>query len=181
MEQAVVCGSVSKPASIGIPTSILQKLLRVTRHGGLCQISPRGTFSLSYQTPCTNNVWKVWIMSDKVHVPHKTHPCGTFSISYPTCPTWPTYLEKTEAVKCECHCMVTGISNTDHVWNHMCFLAHKKMHNFLWSTVDCLVSTVLYNADYVHCRHWDNHSILEPGYHQNASCHWNFEIPYFAE
>ena len=74
--------------------SILQKLLRVRRHCGLCKISPCGTFFLSHQTPCTNNVWKVWYYV-RQSVPHKTSPCRTFSISCQTCPACPLYLENT--------------------------------------------------------------------------------------
>ncbi len=76
--------------------SILQKLLGVRRHCGLCKISPCGTFSLSRQTPCTHNVWKVWHV--RLSVPHKTSPRRTFLISCQTCPAWPAYLENTALV-----------------------------------------------------------------------------------
>ena len=75
-------------------SSILQKHLKVMRHCGLCKISPYGPFSISCQTHCTNNVWKVWHYVRQSNL-HKTSLCGTFSILCQSCPAWPAYLENT--------------------------------------------------------------------------------------
>ena len=76
----VVTAVVTKDSS-----NILQMLLSVTRHCVLCKISLCGTFYLSHQTSCINNVWKVWHYV-RQSVPHKTSPHWTFSISCQKCP-----------------------------------------------------------------------------------------------
>ena len=67
----------------------------VMRHCGLCKISPCRTVSLSRQTPCTNNVWKVWHYV-RHSVQCKPSPCETFWVLCQTCPTWLAYFVNTE-------------------------------------------------------------------------------------